>query len=41
LAEDYQLNTPTTQKVAERAATLYEQVMNFDRWGDTEFRVAR
>jgi hypothetical protein len=37
--EDYQLTDPNSERIRERAATLYEQFMGFDRWGDVDFRV--
>jgi hypothetical protein len=41
LAEDYALMDANVQRITERAATLYDQAMNFDRWGDVEMRVIR
>lgn len=41
LAEDYRLTDETSERVRERAVTLLEQAMSFDRWGDVELWVSR
>jgi hypothetical protein len=41
LCEDYQLIDTNSQRIRERAQTLYEQVMGFDRWGDVDLNVMR
>lgn len=41
LAEDFQLSDPNSDRIRQRAQTLYEQVMGFDRWGDVDLKVLR